>query len=52
MNNKAANSSSFEHLIKPGTLGFFNAFECISIFILDKVPDNKPINIFTIFIAV
>lgn len=52
MNNKAANNSSFEHLIKPGTLGFFNAFECISIFILDKVPDNKPINIFTIFIAV
>lgn len=52
MNNKAANSSSFEHLIKPGTLGFFNAFECVAIFILDKVSDNKPINIFTIFIAV
>lgn len=52
MNNNEINNHSFERLLKPGNLGFFNAFECVSVFILDKAKGNNPINVFTIFIAV
>ena len=52
MNNIAIDDSSFEHFLKSGALGFFNAFECVSVFIFDKATGKNPINIFTIFIAI
>ena len=46
------NESFFDRFLKPGNLGYFNAFECVSVFILDKARGKSPINIFSIFISV
>lgn len=52
MNNDVMNDNAFDRFLKHGDLGFYNAFECVSAFIIDKSTGKDPINVFSIFIAV
>lgn len=52
MNIGLKNDNAFDCFFKQGNLGFYNVFECVSVFLLDKSMGKEPINVYTIFIAV